>query len=107
MIHLDFVRTKCASTAMWRASLATKYPHDIRNGAAYGLLKSLAALTDNSAISAETKAKLATYHGAEFVAATQTACREVCFRYEPQGLQEVCDRIVELMEQVPPLQNAD
>ena len=57
-------------------------------------------------MSAETKAKLANYYGTMFVTAVTTACREVCFRYEPLGLQDVCDRIVELMEQAP-IERAD
>jgi hypothetical protein len=87
MIHLDYIRAKLASAAMWRATLTTKYPSDLRNGAAYHLLASLAALPDD--LDAETKTKLATFHGPDFVTAVQTACREVCFRYEPQSLQEI------------------
>jgi hypothetical protein len=95
MIHLDYIRAKLASAAMWRATLTMKYPGDLRNGAAYHLLKSLATLPVD--LDAETKAKLAEFHGPEFVTAVQAACREVCFRYEPRTLQEVAERVIELM----------
>jgi|tagenome__1003787_1003787.scaffolds.fasta_scaffold16490980_1 hypothetical protein len=57
MIHIDVLCAQAASNAMWRANMATKYAKDLRNGAAYRLLRLLAAMTADD-VSAETKAEL-------------------------------------------------
>jgi hypothetical protein len=99
MIHVDYIRVKLAAAAMWPANLTNKYPADLRNGAAYNVLKTLAELPDD--LEPGTRKQIAEFHGPGFVAAVQQACREVCFRYEPQTLQEIAERVIDLMMQVP------
>jgi hypothetical protein len=96
MIHLDVICAQAVSNAMWRATMATKYPKDLRNGAAYRLLKSLAEMSADD-VDTETKAGLSQYAGPGFLSAVRQACREVGFRYQPQSLQDVAERVIELM----------
>jgi hypothetical protein len=44
------------------------------------------------------KAKLAELSGPDFATAVQMATREVCFRYQPQTLEDVARRVVDLMQ---------
>jgi hypothetical protein len=96
MIHIDVLCAQAASNAMWRATMATEYPKDLRNGAAYRLLRSLAEMGADD-VDTETKAELSQYSGPGFLSAVRQACREVGFRYQPQSLQEVAGRVIELM----------
>jgi hypothetical protein len=43
MLHLDYIRNRCGSTAAWRNSLIAKYPNDVScNTTARDLLRTIA-----------------------------------------------------------------
>jgi hypothetical protein len=85
-IHLAFVRYRLAGSEKWRASLAARFPDDIRNTHAAAALGKLAS---DQHVSAETLAAVAPFADSpEFIDAVSAEARNVFFRSRPNSLDD-------------------
>ncbi|HEY7229559.1 MAG TPA: hypothetical protein VH558_04235 [Pseudolabrys sp.] len=100
MLHIEVLKSRCASTGLWRAELAKRYVDDPRNAIARDLLLTLAARPESD-VSYETKQRLSAFSGPAFAEAIRLATKDVAFRYTPHSLDDVARRVVKLMEPAP------
>jgi hypothetical protein len=102
MIHIDVIKSRCASAGVWRAELAKRFTDDPRNAIARDLLLTLATRPEAD-VSQETRQQLAELSGPAFAEAIRLATKEVAFRYTPQSLDDVAKRVLMLMGPPPPM----
>jgi hypothetical protein len=100
MLHIDVLKSKCASTGLWRAEQVNRFPDDPRNAIARDLLLALAARPEND-VSQATRQQLSELCGPVFAEAVRLATKEVAFKYTPHSLEDVAERVLMHMGPAP------